>query len=161
MILIYFTERKTESDRFIYASYGAYCRIKGIDKLNVSIERSAKPAFKTADGADCGAHFSLSHSGNLTACAVSDEEIGLDVQIHSDIDFAALSNRFFQHEITDKKEFFDRFACGEARTKLNGGELLNGLLEGGGSVLTLFPEHSVAVCGGSGTVFLQEEYEQD
>lgn len=161
MILVYFTEKKTDSDRFIYASYGAYCRIKGINKLNVSVERSAKPVFKTDGGANCGVHFSLSHSNNLTACAISDEEIGLDVQIHSDIDFTALSNRFFKREITDKKEFFDRFACGEARTKLNGGELLNGLLEGGGSIYNLFSEYSVAVCGGNGTVFFQEEYEQD
>lgn len=158
-MLIYFTFGKTGSDSFIYASYGAYCRVTGEKERDLTVDRSEKkPFFREGDGrSEIG--FSLSHSGVITACAVSAGEVGLDVQMRTDADASALSTRLFGEKITDGKEFFDRFAQGEARAKYAGEGILRGMKEGGGRVIDFFEGYSCAVCGGKGPVFLQEARE--
>lgn len=159
MTLIYFTEKRVDSDEFIRRSYAAYCRVFGVKEENFDIDRTGKPRF-LKDGKEAGVFFSLSHSGSYTACAVGDENVGFDLQIHKEADFSLLSKRLFGEEIADMTAFYERFSVGEARVKYNGGNFFAGMREGDGVVLKAFNGYSAALCGG-GTPFLLEEYEQD
>lgn len=72
-------------------------------------------------------YFSLSHSGDYVICAISDEEIGADIQEHRKIK-ADIAARFFSEEdkrLLDKKKnnkdlFYQMWAVKEAHMKLTG-----------------------------------------
>lgn len=79
-------------------------------------------------------HFSISHSGEYWACAFSDAEVGLDVQIeehHHRIE--KIARRFFSPEEQeylercDFDEFYDVWAAKEAYLKYTGEGLAKGL----------------------------------
>lgn len=81
--------------------------------------------------------FSLSHSGSLVACAVSEQEIGLDVQEYVKVK-KGLAERFFTkeecallHEQTDTKAyeklFFRLWSIKESYMKLTGLGMKKGL----------------------------------
>ncbi len=51
---------------------------RGLSGAEITADEHGKPALP----AECGLHFSLSHSGVLAVCAVSDKNVGIDVEIH-------------------------------------------------------------------------------
>lgn len=160
MILVVFSEKKFNSDDFIQAAYRAYCRITTEKPKELFIDRAeGKPLFRDGNGDILDIKFSLSHSGKFIACAVGKEEVGLDIQEHKDIDFKTVSKRLFNEEITDKALFFDRFSQGEARAKLDGTGLIQGMKTGGGRNFNIFDGYSVAVAGGTEPLFFNEYFE--
>ena len=84
----------------------------GISKADVALNRFGKPYLKNRNDV----FFNLSHSGDFVMCAVSDGEVGCDVQVMKDIDFK-MAERFFHprevgmlaslHE-DEKRNFFYR-----------------------------------------------------
>lgn len=79
--------------------------------------------------------FNLSHSGNVTALAVSEQEVGLDIQERTERDFSALSRRLTPAEQVE--DFFALWTAKEAYIKYKGGSLAGMLssLEYRGGVL--------------------------
>ena len=45
-----------------------------------------------------GIHFSVSHSGHIFACAVAEENLGLDIQVSDSKDRTRLAQRYFTEE---------------------------------------------------------------
>ena len=73
------------------------------------------------------AYISLSHSGDIAVCAISENEVGVDIQKISDYD-KRLADRFFCREERDyinaadneKYAFYEIWTRKEARVKLTG-----------------------------------------
>ena len=74
------------------------------------------------EGGPC---FSVSHSGNLFACAVSSENVGIDIQHRRRVDTGSISGRYFTREEISRVEadsdwFFRIWARKEAFAKYTG-----------------------------------------
>lgn len=90
--------------------------------LSYYYDDKGKPYFSDMD-----LHFSLSHSGNLAVCAVSDKEIGVDIEKIRDVN-PAVADRYFTSEECEyicnaentKKAFFEIWTKTESRVKLTG-----------------------------------------
>lgn len=75
--------------------------------------------------------FNVSHSNDLIGVAVSNSEVGLDVEYMKTRDFAALAQSCFCERVVDeirsakdmKQAFYRNWTAYEAKVKLNGGEL--------------------------------------
>lgn len=65
--------------------------------------------------------FNLSHSGNMTAVAVGDTEVGLDIQLRTARDYSAIKRRLSPEE--QKEDFFRVWTAKEAYVKYLGGTL--------------------------------------
>ena len=106
-------------------------------------------------------HFSLSHSGDYVLCAVSDREVGADIQKLQTVDFSKLAGRFFTE--TERKAvqecdidaerqrlFFQLWTKKEAYGKLTGQGIIAALNRD--VLYTQWPEipapegYAVAVC---------------
>ncbi len=61
-------------------------------------------------------YVSVSHSGAYSVAAVSLKQVGIDVQEHKSVDFKSISERFGM-KADDEKDFFEKFAAAEAKTK--------------------------------------------
>jgi phosphopantetheinyl transferase len=78
-------------------------------------------------------HFSLSHSGDYAVCAYADQPVGLDLQVHSRCDKAAIARRFFHPEEYDYlaannyEPFFAVWAAKESYVKYTGVGIAGGL----------------------------------
>lgn len=59
--------------------------------LLASADQKKKPGFQNAENI----HFSISHSGEWWTCAISREEVGLDIQQEQDCRAERLARRFF------------------------------------------------------------------
>lgn len=118
-------KRKLKTDRYRFrkdkcASLGAELLLRkalgdlGISEFAFSFGKAGKPYLAGQNGL----FFNLSHSGNYVLCAVSDHEIGCDIEIVKDIDLH-IAKRFFhrnEYEViasqsTDraKRELFFRY----------------------------------------------------
>lgn len=150
MTLVCFTQGRPDSDAFIRATYRVFCDIMGVGEKELSIDRSGKPKF-LPEGSP---YFSLSHSGEYTVCAMSDVEIGIDVQIKKDVDAEGISERFFGEKVNSDR-FFDEFTKGEATTKRYGVSLTEGLLKREGKNYYFFNGYSLAICGGDTAFFCE------
>lgn len=126
--------------------------------MQFTFGENGKPYLK-----DSTVHFSLSHSGDYILLAVSDREIGADIQEKQPKDFVKLANRFFapeeaQYMETLKPEvqqdyFYHLWTAKEACTKLLGdalGEHLADDIESAKDVLFLelktVENYSAVVC---------------
>lgn len=95
---------------------------KGINTLlgfntlpKIIFEESGKPRFEK----DCGIHFSLSHSGNFVAVAVSKNPCGVDIEIKK-----PRSERFIKKIMENESlecDFYELWCLKEAYFKLKGG----------------------------------------
>jgi 4'-phosphopantetheinyl transferase len=102
-----------------------YCDEKNIevDPKDIKIYRESgqKPYANLKD-----VHFNISHSGCLWVCAVSDSEIGIDIQEIVNKDFTKLAKRYFtekeQHhiELWGSEGFYNIWVRKEAYCKLKG-----------------------------------------
>ena len=80
-----------------------------------------------------GVKFSISHSGNLWMCAISDREVGLDVQKENSCKRERVARRFFHPQETewlsgqDHRDFFRVWAAKESYVKYIGDGLVYGM----------------------------------
>lgn len=153
MNIVFFTEKKVESDDFIITCYGGFCRAVGWEQREVKIDRSSpKPKF-TLNGAECAPYFSLSHSDNLTVCSIGEKPVGVDVQKIKKVDYARISERFFGVKITDKTEFFNEFTKGEATVKRYEIPFVEGMKRREGKNYNYFEGYAFALCGDTPSFF--------
>ena len=67
-----------------------------------------------------GMYFSISHSADLIAIAISSRNVGIDLEYMIERDYAKISKRIFQHEILDQTEFYKAWTEHEAIIKCAG-----------------------------------------
>jgi 4'-phosphopantetheinyl transferase len=78
-------------------------------------------------------HFSLSHSGDIVACAFHGQPVGLDLQIYTECRREAIARRYFHPEEyaflerTGFKDFFPIWATKESYVKYTGAGIAGGL----------------------------------
>ncbi len=126
-------KEKVNNFRFIKdkkLSVGAYLLL---DKL-LKEENITKPIFKIGKYGKAyisnyeNVHFNLSHSGKLVACAISDEEVGIDVELSDPkIDLNIAKHYFFNSEYENiiasenpANEFFKYWVLKESYMKYTG-----------------------------------------
>lgn len=80
-MIIFYRFGKVDSDEFIYAAYEKYCGLKNIDRKENKIVRDKKPHFEND-----AVKFNLSHTKDLTVVAMSDNEVGIDVEKRKPLD---------------------------------------------------------------------------
>ncbi len=109
---------------------GMLARVSIAQKLNLRPEdisfRNHKGGKPYAEGLDI--HFSLSHSGNLAVCAISDKPVGIDVEQNKKANFNVARRCFTKAElqyVLSRKEksqqrFFEVWTKKEAYVKLLG-----------------------------------------
>jgi 4'-phosphopantetheinyl transferase len=129
-------------------------KIKSPFDFEICREKNGKPYIKNHPF-----FYNISHSGDYVFCAVSDSEIGADIQKKSKTDYNKLAERFFSEEeaaavngledICQKNELFYRLWCRkEALGKLSG----EGIASSVGSSLL---DTGTGMAGG----YIWEEYE--
>jgi 4'-phosphopantetheinyl transferase len=129
-------------------------KIKSPFDFEICREKNGKPYIKNHPF-----FYNISHSGDYVFCAVSDSEIGADIQKRTDTDYIKLAERFFSEEekaavksledTGQRKELFYRLWCRkEAFGKLSG----EGIASSVGSLLL---DIHTGMAGG----YIWEEYE--
>jgi 4'-phosphopantetheinyl transferase len=129
-------------------------KVKSPFDFEIYREKNGKPYIKNHPF-----FYNISHSGDYVFCAVSDSEIGADIQRREDTDYIKLAERFFSDEekaavkscvdISLRKELFYRLWCRkEAFGKLSG----EGIASSVGSSLL---DTDAGIGGG----YIWEEYE--
>lgn len=120
---------RTSSKKLTVAA-GMLARIGIAQKLNINpcdiSFRNHKGGKPYADGLDI--HFSLSHSGNLAVCAISDKPVGIDAERYREINLNVAKRCFTQSEqryVASEQEkstqrFFEIWTKKEAYVKLLG-----------------------------------------
>lgn len=83
---------KIAADNLCRNAISDYCGISA-KKIEFGTEKNGKPFAKGLD-----IHFNISHSGDLVVCAVSDKEIGIDIE-----KIRSINPRVFE-KFADKKE---------------------------------------------------------
>ena len=110
-----------------------YGLLRGLDaplSFAYRYEKSGKPYFTNYPY-----YFNLSHSGDYVVCALSEREVGIDLQEHRAVDFQRMAGRFFSSaeadvlaRAEDREAFFFRlWARKEAYGKLTGKGLADAL----------------------------------
>ncbi len=146
-MLITFTAKKINSDDLITKSYKKFCDIfcKNYEELSVC-RQSGKPYFLTKDNKKADIYFSVTHSGDYIFCAISEKEVGIDLQEHNKKDIKAISTRLYGIVDMKETEFYDKFTAGEAHVKAKGTGLIEGLMEKSDAVnINLLINYSFAV----------------
>ena len=112
-MLIVFTDKKIESDSLIYKAVEEYCIFHNLDRFNFNIVREdGKKPYMSPERL----FFNLSHSNNYTICAVSDKNIGVDLQYHDKkVDISSISKKYLSTEFKDIKTFYNYYAKAESR----------------------------------------------
>ncbi len=120
-MLIFLSKVKISSDELIKKCVEEFCRIfnKPIPTYSIIRKEGEKPVLQPQF-----LHFSLSHSGDYKALAISQEVIGIDIQQRKTLDYMAVSERFFERQVTDSKDFFDDWTAKEAYAKCSGEPLV-------------------------------------
>lgn len=73
-------------------------------------------------------HYNISHSGKYVLCILADQEVGIDVQVHKDVNYDKLLNRMVSEDLKReilnsedvKKAFFEQWVLREAYIKWTG-----------------------------------------
>lgn len=121
------------TERLIFDAMSQY-----IAEENVQIDSSwdfeiirsenGKPYFKNAPF-----HFSVSHSGMLFICAISKDNIGIDIEVQRNIEYEKLANRFFNEidshyvALWGQEGYYQLWVVKEAIIKYMDGKLAHGL----------------------------------
>lgn len=114
-------ERKEKADKLLHKSdkclsVGAWSLLGAAlgekSRGEILFEKNGKPYIK-----NCPLKFNISHSGTLAFCAVSEGDIGCDIEMHKDANMKVARRFFFRDEIDllenqkteeDQKEMFFR-----------------------------------------------------
>ena len=109
------SDRKAKTDRMVFnkdkkLSLGAGALLEyvlashGVTDLTFTTEHNKKPRLANENGIK----FNISHSGTKVICAVSDHDIGCDVEQITDIDMEIAKRFFFAEEYQALMECADR-----------------------------------------------------
>lgn len=109
------SDRKAKTDRMVFKkdkklSLGAGALLEyvlsahGVTDLTFTTEHNKKPRLANEDGIK----FNISHSGTKVICAVSDNDIGCDVEKITDIDMEIAKRFFFAEEYKALMKCADR-----------------------------------------------------
>lgn len=109
------SDRKAKTDRMVFnkdkkLSLGAGALLEyvlaahGVTDLTFTTEHNKKPRLANEDGIK----FNISHSGTKVICAVSDNDIGCDVEQITDIDMEIAKRFFFAEEYEALMKCADR-----------------------------------------------------
>ncbi|MBQ9081796.1 MAG: 4'-phosphopantetheinyl transferase superfamily protein [Clostridia bacterium] len=116
MLKLYYTLQKTDSHAFLFHVLETY---HGVSEQPLFYGEHKKPYFK-----DDPVFFSISHSGKLTAVAVSDTPVGLDVEdTERTGNYTAVFNRLAPEEraeITSFPDFLTHWTAKESYVKYCG-----------------------------------------
>jgi len=112
-VKIFYTRDKVASRDFLCKVLQEYY---GIDRPQFERGAHGKPRLST--GTPC---FNVTHSGGLTAVAVSKREVGLDLQLRKERDYSALIKRLTPAE--REEDFFRVWTAKEAYVKYLGSSL--------------------------------------
>lgn len=100
------------------------CRATGLN--NIDIEFSVNEYGKQFLVNDPGIHYNISHSGHYIACAISDEPVGIDIEIFKSADLK-IAERFFApdetqyvREANSIYRFYEIWTKKESRIKWEG-----------------------------------------
>lgn len=103
---------------------GTFSKLSGIssEMIGLDLDANGKPFL-----AGMEYHFSIAHSGETVAVAISRSDIGVDVETERSVDVPALARRFFSPEEAvflrdhpDPAHFFRLWTCREAAAKADG-----------------------------------------
>ena len=121
---------KNDAAKRLSVAAGELTRIKIAEKIGMNKEdirfrmgKNGKPYIENAN-----IEFSISHSGNIAMCAISDEPVGIDIEYIRDVDISLAKKHFAPDEqlyVFEKKEnaklrFFEIWTRKEAYVKLLG-----------------------------------------
>jgi hypothetical protein len=116
MALIYLKVNPSNTDELISDAYSLYNDLFNPgDKPASSIKifrEGGKPEIEGFQG-----YISVSHSNNIYACIIDDSPVGIDVEIHRDLDFTKISKRFFRQIISNSLDFYKHWCRAEAIAK--------------------------------------------
>ena len=124
MIKVYFCEHNDNTNSHELLFHAVLLHTGRAD-FPLRYERTKKPYFDSADAPK----FSISHSGNYWICAMSDEEVGCDLQLHKQYPrYLTVAKRYFHENEIQKLTlrddpctvFFDIWSKKEAISKLSG-----------------------------------------
>ena len=137
-LLPYVSTKKQERINNFYLKQDAYncllgdllvrteiCRITGLKnkQLKFSIDAYGKPFFAN----NLSLHFNISHSGDYVACALSDQPVGIDIEVIKSAVDSRVAKRFFTSEETvyilsgdQIIRFFEVWTKKESRIKWEG-----------------------------------------
>ncbi len=115
-MLIIINKGKMSSNKFIRDSIDEYAKIFNKKLYDYTIQRddNNKPFISPTQ-----VYFNISHSHEYTLIAMSDSEVGIDIQYHKPIDYQAVQDRFFgdSTKANTKKEFYNLWTAKEALIK--------------------------------------------
>lgn len=155
-MLVLFTTQKIPSDEFIFLAYTKYCEIFNSNKKQLEIVRNGKPHF-AFNNQRYPMFFSLSHSGEYIFVAISEKNVGLDIQKHDKKDIKSVAKYLFGAENMQESQCYDRFAAGEAHVKYAETELLAGLKQQTNAVNYHFlPNYSLAIESEDKSIYFME-----
>lgn len=129
MVYLFLTKKTDSTDASVARLAHEYCRLSGIADGDFSVARAerGKPYFEKIPSV----HFSVSHSGDIFACAFSDEPVGIDIQEYKNRTDEAercrkIAARFFHRDEIDSLDadtvsaFYNIWTAKEAYVKLTG-----------------------------------------
>ena len=111
-------------------------RVRGVPCPEIRRSESGKPYF---DG-DSGLHFSLSHTKTHVLLALSEHDVGVDIETRREVP-ERLRNRLFTVQEQREFDFFEGWTLREAVFKLTGagGLMTMRLTRNDGGIVTPFP----------------------
>ena len=129
MVHLFLTKKAGATDVAVAALASEYCRLAELSAGDLTVARTerGKPYFPNTPSL----HFSVSHSGDVFACAFSDEPVGVDIQEYKNRPDEAercrkIAARFFHRDEIDALEadtvsaFYNIWTAKEAYVKLTG-----------------------------------------
>ena len=113
MIKLYYTFSPVKSDEFIRQ---VLYKFSGKTDFNIKRTENGKPYV------DEDVFFSLSHSGEITVCAVSDENVGADAEkVRSIKNKEKILRKFMSEDcVLSDEDFFKKWTSFESRVKFFG-----------------------------------------
>ena len=129
MVYLFLTKKTDCTDEAVAGLAHEYCRLAGCAGGDFSVARAerGKPYFEKAPSV----HFSVSHTGDIFACAFSDAPVGVDIQEYKHRPDEAerckkIAARFFHRDEIDALDadtvsaFYNIWTAKEAYVKLTG-----------------------------------------
>ena len=129
MVYLFLAQKTDSTDAAVARLAREYCALVGVVEGDFTVARAerGKPYFANIPSI----HFSVSHSGEIFACAFSDEPIGVDVQEYKNRPDEAercrkIAARFFHRDEIDALDadtvsaFYNIWTAKEAYVKLTG-----------------------------------------
>lgn len=125
-MLILICNDEKSSDKFIELGIMEYAKLFNTKLPDYKIVREAdeKPCLSPDF-----LKFSLSHSNKYIVLALSEKEVGIDIQYHKEVDYDTIIKRFFNEgeDTPSPQEFYDLWASKEAMIKKEKLSLIEGM----------------------------------